>query len=228
MKLFVVDRSLAKDRSKLQFDVVWEGVVYKASKEKGGRQETSVQDDDTVDLISPFSPPKRLVRRILHACTIGLAGDSLVLIEDNSKRALIKTMGQAFLSGFCDGYREQDLRHTAAAVFQATATSVSDDAITPILKYYKGDPTELVRLLSRLLSHIRVEGFVNGWRIFIADTGGQEPDTRQWLMTQQDFTPVDPIKDTPIQPQHGIDAKKEVERSTWPRNRLCCGAYFSS
>lgn len=60
----------------------------------------------------PFRAPARPVERILRACTVGLAGDTLVMIEDETKKALRKTMGQAFLGGFCAGYREHDFTHT--------------------------------------------------------------------------------------------------------------------
>ena len=178
MKLYLLDLSHNQDRSRHQFDISWEGVRSK--------------DDDTIEIITQYSPPEDPINRILTTCTSGLKQTELIETEEFILNALRKLMAYAFLSGFSSGYQEQRPENTAQYVYQITAkaiqVAVSDDPITRILNYYNGDPTEFIRLLSLLLSEIRIEGFIMGWRIYIKDSGGREPDTKQWLLSQA-FTP---------------------------------------
>ncbi len=89
LKLYLIDRSVPPDRSKKQFDVVWDDV--------------QTSDDETIELITSFEPTRHPIRHLLRACIFGKGKEDQEKTEDETKKALRKAMGQAFLGGFCDG-----------------------------------------------------------------------------------------------------------------------------
>jgi len=174
VQLHLIDRSYDLDRTKQQFDVLWD-------------DEPSAEAD-TVSIITAFKVPDGAIRNVVRPCTFGMILEQAEIVEDAVNKALKKIMGQAFLSGISAGMRASEGAHTADLIYKATceaiATPVDDEAITPIMRFFQGDVTEFVKILSILLSRVRIEGFVRGWRL----TGCAEIDTNQWLSTQ-DFTP---------------------------------------
>ena len=195
MKLHLIDRSHTRDRTQQQFDVLWDDEPDK--------------EEDTVSFVFSFEFPNRALRDVIRPCIYDMHPEQAEIIEEKVTKALKKVMGQAFLSGVSAGMDASEGKHTADLIYKATcnaiATPVCDEAITPIMQFYRGDVTEFIKHLSILLSRLRIEGFIRGWRI----SGQAQVDTAQWLMAQ-DFTPPEGKKTKrPKKPNGPIADKRE-------------------